>query len=118
MRRKLLFLTLLSVCAITASSQTPAKSPDTEDDKKLKGKAVAFLKETLGDVNAMRTLENRISFTSELASLMWFQDEREARGMFAGVTTDFRDLLTQYNQQMSALGVGVDEDGSGGSMAP
>ena len=109
----------MSACALAAVSQTPVKSPETEQDKKLKEKAIAFLKETQGDVNTMRTLENRISFTSELASLMWFQDEREARGMFVGVTTDFRELLLQYNQQMNALGTANEEEiGSGSFLIP
>ena len=110
MLQKIFVLTLMSACALAAVSQTPVKSPETEQDKKLKEKAIAFLKETQGDVNTMRTLENRISFTSELASLMWFQDEREARGMFVGVTTDFRELLLQYNQQMNALGSASDDE--------
>ena len=119
MLQKIFVHTLMSACALAAVSQTPVKSPETEQDKKLKEKAIAFLKETQGDVNTMRTLENRISFTSELASLMWFQDEREARGMFVGVTTDFRELLLQYNQQMNALGTANEEEiGSGSFLIP
>jgi len=110
MLQKIFVLTLMSACALAAVSQTPVKSPETEQDKKLKEKAVLFLRETLGDVNTMRTLENRISFTSELASLMWFQDEREARGMFVGVTTDFRELLLQYAQQLNAIGSAADDE--------
>src|SRR4030095_6003846 len=73
---------------------------------------VSALRETLADVNGMRSLENRISFTAELASLMWFHDEREARAMYAGVIGDFRDLLLRYDAQMNALGVTL-EDGEG-----
>ncbi|MBA2606496.1 MAG: hypothetical protein H0U96_06475, partial [Acidobacteria bacterium] len=54
------------------------------------------------DVNNMRTLENRISFSAELANLMWFNDEKEARAMFKSVITDFRQLLTQFDAPETA----------------
>jgi hypothetical protein len=111
MLHKSLLLLIGMFCTLTAHSQTVGTPAKTEDNEKLNEKAVAFLRETLGDVNNMRTLENRISFTSELASLMWFHDEHEARAMFAGVANDFRQLLVQYDGQMNALGT-KPEDGS------
>lgn len=114
MFNKLLLLLIVTLFTLAASPQTVEKTPKTEDNEKLEEKAVAFLRETLGDVNNMRTLENRISFTSELASLMWFHDEREARGMFTGVTNDFRQLLAGYDGQMNALGTKPEDESEPG----
>ena len=85
-------------------SQTVEPSPKPSDDKaRVQKEAVAFLRETMTDVGAMRSLENRISFSSELAGLMWYHDEAEARAMFNAVIRDFRDLLARYDEQMSAF---------------
>lgn len=111
-----LLLLVVMFCALTASSQTAAKTPKTEDEEKLNEKAVALLRETLGEVNNMRTLENRISFTSELASLMWFHDEQEARAMFTGVNNDFRQLLAQYDAQMNAMGTKSEDEADPGNL--
>ena len=109
----LLFLVFLFVCPLAAQSVT--EPPKAKADEKLKEDAVAFLRETLTEVGGLRTAENRISFTSELASLMWFHDEREARSMYTTVVADFKDLLTQYDAQMNSYGLADDgESGSGG----
>ncbi|MGI8639450.1 MAG: hypothetical protein ACR2MG_05790 [Pyrinomonadaceae bacterium] len=113
MNRKLflpVFLLLLSAQIIF--SQTVAKgnkdgiSPETRKD------AVAFLRETSVEVNGLRTLENRISFSAELAGLMWFHNEKEARTMFQTVISDFRQLLAQYDTQINAAGVTPNEEQS------
>src|SRR6476659_4781048 len=98
-------LALILFCAQSFFGQTVESKNPTEDKAKLEKEAVVFLRETLGDVNAMRSLENRISFTAELAGLMWFHDEREAKAMFTGVANDFRQLLLQYDAQMNSLGL-------------
>jgi hypothetical protein len=107
------FALILSLTAIVAA-QTVSEKKATEDRENLQKEAVAFLRETLTDVNSMRSLENRISFTAELAGLMWFHDEREARAMYGGVINDFRDLLTRYDAQINSLGI-TPEDGDGRS---
>jgi hypothetical protein len=71
----------------------------------LRKESVAFLRETSVEVNTLRTLENRISFSAELASLMWFNDEKEARAMFQTIINDFRQLLTEYDAQLTSFGV-------------
>ena len=87
---------------------TEPKKPEISAD--LKKEAVAFLRETAQDVANLRTLENRISFSAEIASLMWFDDEKEARAMFQLVVTDFRQLLIQTDTQYTALGVESSEE--------
>ena len=104
MIKKFLSLALILVFSSIAFSQVPAEKKPTEDPDKLRKEAVAFLRETMGDVNTMRTLENRISFTAEMAGLMWFYDEREARSMYTTVIGDFRDLLGRYESEMNELG--------------
>src|SRR6185503_1608659 len=97
------------LCSTLLHAQTvPDKNPG-EDAEKLRKEAVAFLRESLADVNSMRTLENRISFTAEMAGLMWFYDEREARAMYNGAIGDYRDLLAKYDAQMNALGLAPEE---------
>lgn len=112
---------LLSVILILAgltAAQNVTEKKAAEDKEKLEKEAIVFLRETLSDVNSMRSLENRISFTAEMAGLMWFYDEREARAMYAGVIGDFKDLLTRYDAQMNALGVTPDDaDVRGGAMS-
>jgi hypothetical protein len=105
-------LAFILVLATLATAQTEAEKKAAEEKENLQKEAVLFLRETLSDVNGMRSLENRISFASELAGLMWFHDEREARAMYAGLIGDFRDLLMRYDSQMNALGV-TPEDAQG-----
>ncbi len=74
----------------------------------VKKEAVAFLRESSAEVATMRSLENRISLSAEMANLMWFNDEKEARAMFQTVINDFRQLLSNYDAQLSSLGVSPD----------
>jgi hypothetical protein len=101
----------LFVLALPALAQTVEPARPTDDKAKLEKEAVAFLRETIVDVNAMRSLENRISFSSEIAGLMWYHDEAEARLMFSAVIRDFRELLARYDEQMNAFP--EDPDGEG-----
>ncbi|HUR98931.1 MAG TPA: hypothetical protein VMZ26_12765 [Pyrinomonadaceae bacterium] len=105
-------IAFLLILATFAAAQTDAEKKAAAEKENLKKEAVVFLRETLSDVNGMRSLENRISFASELAGLMWFHDEREARSMYAALIGDFRDLLMRYDAQMNALGV-TPEDAEG-----
>ncbi len=112
------FLTLLLLVAQFSSAQVTAEKKPTDDPEKLKKDAVAFLRETMADVNNLRTLENRISFSAELASLMWFHDEKEAKAMYLAAFGDFKELLIQYDMQMNRLGEpGEDDEYRGGMFA-
>ena len=102
---KTILITLLLLLAGTCAAQTVETKTPAEKQAELEKEAVAFLRDTAGDVNNLRTLENRISFSSELAGLMWFHDEREARSMFSGVVSDFKALLAGYDAQMNSLGI-------------
>lgn len=110
MKKSILSFVLLMLFASIVFSQNVLKNKKDEISPELKKEAVAFLRETATDVNTLRTLENRISFSSEIANLMWFNDEKEARAMFQAIINEFRQLLTQYNSQAIASGVAADAD--------
>ena len=101
----LLFLTAFQI----SSAQTPEKVKPKIVTEELRNEAVGFLRETSADVNSLRSLENRISFSSEMAGLMWFHDEKEATAMYLTVISDFKQLLAEYDAQMNTLGITPDE---------
>jgi hypothetical protein len=110
MKKLILSSVLLTLFVQAIFAQNVGKDKKNEISAELKKEAVAFLRETAADVNTLRSLENRISFASEIANLMWFNDEKEARAMFQAIINDFRQLLTQYNAQAIASGIAVAED--------
>ncbi len=95
------FLIIFSL-TIFVSAQTP-DAEKKEKAAKLQENALSFLRETSSEIINLRTPENRIGFHAELASLMWFHDEREARVMFNAVTNDFRQLLVNLNAQINSI---------------
>jgi hypothetical protein len=106
-------LTLIAFLSPLIFGQTvPAKKP-TDDPAALKKEAVAFLRETMADVNNLRTLENRISFSAELAGLMWFHDEKEARSLYITAFANFKELLTRYDQQMNQFPQAEEDEEAG-----
>lgn len=118
MIHKLISLVFITLISQIINAQIASEKKPSEDPEKLKKEAVVFLRETIADVNNLRTLENRISFAAEIAGLMWFQNEKEARAMFAAAIGDFKELLLQYDTEMNALGMASDDEGgSGGFMA-
>lgn len=95
----------------------PAKKP-ADDPAALKKEAVAFLRDTMADVNNLRTLENRISFSAELAGLMWFHDEKEARSLYVTAFGNFKELLMRYDLQMNEFGPSEDDNDETQSYRP
>ncbi len=113
MSKKLLVLILL-LFAVMSAAQTPSADKAAEREAKLKKEALEFLRETSVEVGRLRTAENRISFNSELASLMWFQDDKEARAMYGMVISDFKQLLAQFDAAMNSQAAPNDDDGDVG----
>lgn len=101
MKRIICTLTLIFLSAPLCFGQAAADKKPSDDADALRKDAVAFLRETMADVNNLRTLENRISFSAELAGLMWFHDEKEARSLYLNAFNDFKQLLMGYDQQMN-----------------
>jgi hypothetical protein len=120
MRRKLSLLLALFLFTQFSFSQTVETKIETKTETKisaeLKKQAVEFLRESANEVGNLRTLENRISFASEMASLMWFHDEKEARAMMNAVVNDFKQLILQYDARLIALGGAASEEDSFASM--
>jgi len=110
MFRKLLLIAAIALTPFASLSQTvdqPAAAPADDQAKA----TLELLRQTHTEVNGLRLPENRISFASELASLMWDQDEREARTIYAGVADDFRQLLGQVDAQMNSTPKPSDDQG-------
>lgn len=114
----LIFAFAFAVSAQQPSDPKPTPTPD-EAAEKIKQEAVAYIRVTLRDVDNMRTAENRIGFTAELASLLWEHDQREATAMFSGVVNEFKSLLSRYDAQLNSLEMaGQTDDGGGGLFGP
>ncbi len=107
---RILLLSLIVLSTICALGQNPSDPKKTPEPEKLTENAVEFLRETSQDLSRMRSVENRISFSAEMASLMWFHSEKEARAMYATTITDFKQLISQLDGQMNTLDVPVDDD--------
>jgi hypothetical protein len=101
--RNILFALLLLTLFQNAFAQTTEKEKPKIVTDELRKEAVVFLRETNAEVGTLRSLENRISFSSEMAGLMWFYDEKEAAAMYQTVIIDFKQLLTDYDAQMNAI---------------
>jgi len=121
-------LILLTFCSLSVLAQTiiesgnPPRTPlnladlqkKSEADEKLQKDAVEFLRETASEVGRLRSIENRISFSSELASLMWFHDDKEAKAMYGQVVLDFKQLLMQFDAEMNSAANPSSDDEMGG----
>lgn len=103
-----LLASLILFLSTTVFSQNTAQKANAELD----AKAIEFLKSTSNEIGLLRTPENRISFNSELAALMWYHDENQARRMFGSVITDFRQMLVQIDAQLVAYNVESGNDDS------
>src|SRR5262245_51236581 len=114
MYQKLLSLLLTLTIFQTAFAQTPSAKKADEAEAEFKKETLVFLRETAGDVNNLRSPENRISFAAEIAGLMWFEDEKEAKGMFLGLSSDFKQLVMNYDSRLSEIELStLDDDGGG-----
>lgn len=103
MLKQLLTIALCFILTTSVFSQIADNKDQKEKRHELEKEAVAFLRETFRDVANLRTPENRISFNAEMAGLMWFHDEKEARSMFENVITDFKQILIQIDAQTSSM---------------
>lgn len=109
---KILFhfvFTAILVLPAIAQTQADATITPEEKEEKLQQAAVTLLRETYGDVGNLRTLENRIGFTAELASMLWYSDQKAAAAMFGSAVSDFKQLLAYYDGQMNDLVRGEDD---------
>ena len=108
MKRKITLLICLLICGQTVFSQSDKKNDGTITPE-TKKQAVILLRDTFGEINNLRTIENRLGFSAEMASMLWAQDAKEARTIFAAMIGDYNQMLAQYDSQFAALGGGADE---------
>ncbi|MBK6750629.1 MAG: hypothetical protein IPG67_11630 [Acidobacteria bacterium] len=111
-KRLLSILLILSFTAFSFGQTVPDKR--SEAAEKLEKDAIEFLRDTASEVGRLRSIENRISFSSELASLMWFHDDKEAKAMYGQVVLDFKQLLTQFDAEMNTAADPSNDDEGGG----
>src|SRR5687768_17516287 len=109
MLKKLLTIILCFVFTASVLPQTAENKNQKEKRAELEKESVAFLRETFRDVAILRTPENRISFNAEMAGLMWFHDEKEARSIFESVITDFKQILIQIDAQTNSIKINPED---------
>ncbi len=98
LRLPVFFALIAGISSAQTASPTPSPTP-SEAEIELKKNAISFLNETRGQLGSLRTLENRLGFSAELANLTWFIDETEAKNAYKVLFADFGDLISRYNSQ-------------------
>jgi hypothetical protein len=101
--QKLFTLVLIFAFIQTGFAQSTTPKTAEEADAEFKKEVTVFLRETASEVGSLRSPENRIGFTAEIAGLMWFSDEKESRAMYLNVISDFKHLLGQYDAQLNMI---------------
>jgi hypothetical protein len=104
---------VLAVLFLTVQilSQTDPKlvANTAKEDEEFKVKFVEYIRETGREVETLRSSGNRLLFTSEVASILWEYDEKEARSIFLGAMNDVRQQFSQFSSEVAAEAV-TDED--------
>lgn len=103
---------VILIAAFVCFSQQPATRPSPTEaaktaqqeqaEKAFRENRSAFLNETLIDLQNLRTRENRIFFSSEIASVMWKEDETRARALFANAAGELIEVIRQTDQALTA----------------
>lgn len=118
MNTRILFATAFTLIALVATipGQTTGEPVLTierskeESEKELAKKAktrelaLQMLRETARDIESLRTPENRISMSADLAGIMWTHDPDEAKEMFRVLTNSFIQLFTDYSSRLNSVG--------------
>ncbi|HKR02847.1 MAG TPA: hypothetical protein VJT09_19370 [Pyrinomonadaceae bacterium] len=92
-----LILLLLFTSLTLAQTPAPAKTPQTDEQRKaeqtLKAKALLLLEDVIKDSESFKHAENRIRVRALAANVLWEQDETRARALFKEVMASLVDLL-------------------------
>jgi hypothetical protein len=75
----------LFLFSFSARSQVPAPTKESDDGAALKEKASELLASVAGQVESLRSGENRARIGSNAAEAIWEHDEKRARSLFAAV---------------------------------
>ena len=114
MSTRSLIIAIILLAAMTVSAQNATEINKNSEIKAAEEKAAeefriersVFLRDTLANIQNLRTRENRISFSAEVAALMWDEDEKQARSIFANAAGEIIDIIRQIDQQMLIMGAG------------
>ena len=102
------FVTLFLLLSNTARPQQPVPaSKPSEEVKAVQEKAVKLLETLAGQVDAMRSAENRARIGSNIADLLWEHNESRGRGLFGDAAEDikagFRDADSEGRARYNTL---------------
>lgn len=92
-------ITTVLLCSYSVQSQEPAAGGATDAKAVARKKAIELLVSVAGQVNGMRSAENRARIGSNVADLLWDHDEKRARGLFAAVEDDIKAALNSVNEE-------------------
>ncbi len=106
---KVLFVILLSIASLFSQTDPKLAANAVKEDEEFKTKFVEYIRETGLEVETLRSSGNRLLFTSEVASILWEYDEKEARGIFLGAMNDVRQQFSQFASEIAAE-VDTDDD--------
>jgi hypothetical protein len=93
----LAFLAVLLIC-FSAPAQVAGPSPGPEESAAraaMRKKATDLLLTVASQVDGVRSPENRVRMASNAADLLWDQDEKRSRSLFAAVAEDIRSGLRE-----------------------
>lgn len=115
---------IIFFAALMCFSQQPATEVNTSEaaktaeqekaEKEFRENRTAFLNNTLIDLQNLRTRENRIFFSSEIASVMWKEDEKRARSLFANAAGELIEVIRSADQALTAAKMKDEGPGSYG----
>jgi hypothetical protein len=95
-------ITLLLFPASARSQETAAESsPQETSAKATEQKALKLLESVAGQVDTLRSAENRARIGSNVAELLWNHDEERARSLFAAAGDDIRTGLNNTDPDES-----------------
>jgi len=94
--RSFFIAVIVLVLSFSSSAQTqgPASAGGSEESAALKKKAVDLLVTVAGQIDSLRSAENRARIGSNAAESLWDHDEKRARSLFAAVAEDVKTGLT------------------------
>jgi hypothetical protein len=91
----LVVILILICCASTPSQQSAIDARRKEEDLlvvAVQQKALKLLESLAGQVDTLRSPENRARIGSNIGEMLWTHDERRARNLFAAAAEDLRTL--------------------------
>ena len=83
-------IVLVLLLSTSARSQTPTPVAQSDESAALKQKANDLLLKVAGQVDTLRSAQNRARIGSNAADALWDHDEKRARTLFAAVGEDIR----------------------------